>query len=119
MNEELSPSPPLQDNHDETILLNSIINDRLSTETLLSDKNSRGSLFKLDKATSTHSLSPIIDTQSNIFENFFTDLFIFENNPSRNYNLGKHEHWISNAMASYIHPFNDYPHQQCSIEKKT
>jgi hypothetical protein len=114
LNEELSP---LQDNHhDETILLN---NDRSTTETLLSDKNSRRSLFKLDKATSTHSLSPIIGKQSNIFDNFFTDLFIFEKNPSRNHNLGKHEHWISNAMASYIHPFNDYPHQQCSIEKKT
>jgi hypothetical protein len=48
---------------------------------------------------------------------FFKDLFIFEKNPSKNSNLGKHEHWIANATASYLHPFHNYPHQQCFLEK--
>jgi hypothetical protein len=132
LTDELSPSPPIDieqtdkpsiDNHlqhdDESIMLN----DRLTNETLaeneqlLSDKNSRRSLFKLDKTTSTHSLPPISSKQSNIFDNFFTDLFIFEKTTSENHNLGKHEHRIANAAASYIHPFHDYPHHQCSLSR--
>jgi len=56
------------------------LNDCLTTEILTENDqlNSRISLFKLDKSTSTHSLSPILKKQSNIFEDFFTDLFIFE-----------------------------------------
>ncbi|CAF1501856.1 unnamed protein product, partial [Rotaria sordida] len=140
LNNELSSSSLLnieqtknlsQDNHivynNESTMLNSIItyilNDRLTTETLakndqlLSDKIRQTSLFKLDKTTSIHSLSPILNQQSNIFNNFYKNLFIFENNNiSKNYNLGKHEHWIANATASYIHPFHTYSHQQCFIE---
>jgi hypothetical protein len=113
--ETLSP-----DNHivryDESTMLDSLItnllNDRITTETLAennqlsSDTNTRRSLFKLDKTTSMHSLLSTSNEQTNIFSDFFTDLFIFEKPPSRNPNLGKHEHWIANATASYIHPFN-------------
>lgn len=70
-------------------------NDSLTTENepLLTEnkKNSRTSLFKLDKNTSTHSLTFI---------------------PQKS-NLGKHENWISNAMLSYKHPFHDFPHKPC------
>jgi len=107
---------PSQDNHivyyDESTMLNSLItnllNDRITTETLAENNqlssatNSRRSLFKLDKTTSMHSLLSISNEQTNIF----SDLFIFEKPPSRNPNLGKHENWIANATASYIHPFN-------------
>ncbi len=99
--------------NDESIITDKV-NDSLTTETLAeneqlySDKNSRISLFKLDKSTSMHSLLSISRKPSNIFE----DLFIVE----KNSNLGKHEHWISNAMASYLHPFHDHPHQPCFTE---
>jgi hypothetical protein len=99
-------------------LLNDILNDRITTETLakndqsLPDESVQTLSLKLDKTTSTHSLPPTLNKQSNIFYDFFH----FEKNTSRNYNLGKHEHWIAIATASYIHPFNDYPHQQCSVE---
>lgn len=79
------------------------LNDSLTEENeqLFSDKNSRTSLFKLDKSTSTHSLSSTP-------KDFFTDLFIFEKPSSKNPNLGKHENWIANATASYRHPFHNY-----------
>jgi len=99
--------------NDESIITDKV-NDSLTTENeqLYSDKNSRISLFKLDKSTSMHSLLSISRKSSNIFE----DLFIVEKNSSKNSNLGKHEHWISNAMASYLHPFHDHPHQPCFTE---
>jgi hypothetical protein len=129
LNDELSPIPSLTieqiENHivhNDELTVTDKLNDCLTTETLAENdqlfpnKNSRTSLLKLDKSTSTHSLSPISNKQSNIFHDFFTNLFIFEKTSSRNDTLGKHENWIANATASYLHPFHDYPHQQCSSE---
>ena len=97
----------------------SIIIEKLDNETYTaaneqlssSDTNSRRSLFKLDKTTSMHSLVGSIEIASDLF----TDLFIIEEkNSSRNrLHLGKHEHWIRNAMNSYRHPFADHRSEQC------
>lgn len=102
------------ENFDEC-LTNEILaeNEQLSS----SDTNTRRSLFKLDKTTSMHSFysSSIVENPSD----FFTNLFIVEKNSSENVrlHLGKHEHWITNAMNSYPHPFHDHPHEQCFNEQ--
>ena len=108
LNEETCSQSPLTEPIDDPIISNTDkFNEYLTTETLAeneelsSDKNSRASLFKLDKSTSIHSLPSI---PSNTFDNFF----IIEKPFSRNPTLGKHEHWIANAMNSYQHPFHDH-----------
>ncbi|CAF2108665.1 unnamed protein product [Rotaria magnacalcarata] len=104
---------PSQDNYivynEESTNLDSIItdilNDCLTTETLA--KNSQTSLLKLDKTTSTHFVLPNLNKQSNVSNDFYTDLFSFEKNTSIDSNLGKDEHWIVNTSASYyVHPFH-------------
>lgn len=117
------PKIPSQDNdivyNNESTILNSIITETLAkNDQLLTDKTSQTSLLKLDKATSTHFLLSMPNKQIDIFQDFYKDLFIIEKNTTTIHNLGKHERWIENASASYVHPFNTFSHQTCFYRYK-
>ena len=94
------------------LLWNGIISAKLSEPF---GRTKQTALIKTDRGTSTSSLLPRARQPSIIAENFLTGLFVYEKASSRNHTLGRHEHWIADALASYAHPFPHHAHQSCAL----
>ena len=125
--ESPSPSPPTL-LHDEPIgetsplpTFDSLIHDLLcqgiSPGRLAATfgRATQTGLIKTDHSTSTSFLSPRTREPSNVAQNCLTSLFVDEQASSRHPTLGRHEHWIADALASYTHPFHHHAHQSCAL----